>query len=158
MGQRGGHRLPGVSPVAAEQDVALVLGTPRLPCPGHLGMELSLLGTQHRGRASPEPTQVTFRSKGSIARFPESRLACGDHVARRGAASEEARVLRESRRAPPLLCFCGMPLVPRLQGQPSGEDGGVGGQEAQEERQMQTWGGGSALWRPKTPTLFPSLC
>ena len=123
-GWKGGRHLPGVSPVPAEQDVASVLGAPAPALPWAPRTELSFLGTKRRGQTCPEPAQATFRSEGSTARCPESRLACRDLVARRGAASEGVCVLR------PLLCFCGMPLGPPPAGTSDGQGCGGWGHEA----------------------------
>lgn len=120
--QKGGRQLPGVSPVPAEQDVASILGAPAPALTWAPRRELSFLGTKRRGRT--EPAKATFRSEGSTAWCPESRLACQNHVARWGAASEGACVLR------PLLHFCGVPLGPLPAGTSDGRGCGGWGQEA----------------------------
>lgn len=131
MGRRGGHCLPGVSPVAAEQDAASVLGTPAPALPWAPGDRAVVIGDPTQRLSFPRARIGDIQIQGEHRPVPTVQTGL------RGPCCQVG-----GRRAPPLLCFCGMPLGPHPQGPPSGKDGGGGGQEAQEERQTQTWGGG----------------
>lgn len=116
MGRRGGHCLPGVSPVAAEQDAASVLGTPAPALPWAPGDRAVVVGDPTQGLSFPRARTGDIQIQGEHRPVPTVQTGL------RGPCRQVG-----GRRAPPLLCFCGMPLGPCPQGPPSGKDGGVGG-------------------------------
>lgn len=81
----------------------------RLPCSGHLRMELLLssLGTTCRDCGCPQPKWAACRCEGNVFRCPECRLTCRDGCRQAWGTSRGERVCSgRCLRAPgPLLCF-----------------------------------------------------